>query len=177
MLGEANGEYTNNIKPLADQLGEEITVMDCEHLNQRFPYIGKCRTLEGVHAPKNAGHISPRNLIKAQQLLVKRNGCDIINDVVKTVAPIGPEEFRIEAEGSGKLIKGKKISVTTGSFIHSRSLLPCDKQLKLYLFGITVLLVGFSINCHQLDCLTRTILKLAYFILIFILAYFCSFLI
>ena len=144
VLGKVDGEYTNNIKTLAVELGEEISVLDSEHLKQQFPYIGNCETLEGVYSPRNAGHISPRNFIKAQQLLAKRNGCDIINDLVKTVSPIGSGDFEIEVESSGNVITGKKILLTTGSFIHSRNLLPYDKQLKLDLYGITVLLVSLS---------------------------------
>ena len=145
MLGEQNGEYTGDVKTIATDLKEEIVVLNSEHLKKQFPYLGACATLEGVYAPRNAGHISPRNLIQAQQLLARRSGCEVINDVVNRITILGSGDFQLETENSETTIKTKKVLLTTGNFTNARELLPYQLELKLDLYGITVLLVSCCI--------------------------------
>ena len=151
MLGEQNGGYTNDVRNIAAELKEGIVVLDSEHLKKQFPYFGACATLEGVYAPRNAGHISPRNLIQAQQLLARRNGCDVIRDVVNRITVLGSGDFQLETENSETTITAKKVLLTTGSFTNARELLPYQLELKLELYGITVLLVGSCIRLAVVD--------------------------
>ena len=37
---------------------------------------------EAIFQPQNAGHISPRNLVKAQKVLAGKNNCQIISDAL-----------------------------------------------------------------------------------------------
>ena len=39
---------------------------------------------EAIFQPQNAGHISPRNLVKAQKVLAGKNNCQIISDALVT---------------------------------------------------------------------------------------------
>ena len=141
VLGVENGEYTNDFKSIAADLNEETTAFNSQNLKEKFPYLGTCPSLEGVYAARNAGHISPKNLIKAQQLLARQGGCDVMNDVVNRITVIGSGEFVLETEHSENRIKAKKILLTTGCFTNARELLPYELELKLDLFGITILLV------------------------------------
>ena len=145
MLGEQNGEYTGDVKTIAADLKEEIVELNSEHLKKQFPYLGTCATLEGVYAPRNSGHISPRNLIQAQQLLARRSGCDVIYDVVNRITVLGSGDLQFETKNSESTIKTKKVLLTTGSFTNARELLPYQLELKLDLYGITVLLVSSCI--------------------------------
>ena len=152
MLGEQNGGYTNDVRTIAAELKEGIVVLNSEHLKKQFPYLGACETLEGVYAPRNAGHISPRNLIQAQQLLARRNGCDVINDVVNRITVLGSGDFQLQTENSETTITAKKVLLTTGSFTNARELLPYQLELKLHLYGITVLLVSSCIRITVRRC-------------------------
>ena len=152
MLGEQNGGYPNDVRTIAAELKEGIVVLNSEHLKKQFPYLGACATLEGVYAPRNAGHISPRNLIQAQQLLARRNGCDVINDVVNRITVLGSGDFQLQTENSETTITARKVLLTTGSFTNARELLPYQLELKLHLYGITVLLVSSCIRITVRRC-------------------------
>ena len=152
MLGEQNGGYTDDVRSIAAELKEGIVVLNSEHLKKQFTYLGACASLEGVYAPRNAGHISPRNLIQAQQLLARRNGCDVINEVVNRITVLGSGDFQLETENSETTITAKKVLLTTGSFTNARELLPYQLELKLDLYGITVLLVSSCIRITVGGC-------------------------
>ena len=127
---------------MAGGIGEPVTVYDSAGLRKQFPYFRYCETLEGVGGRKNAGHVSARNLLKAQQTVAKQRGCDVMTHVVKALHPIGSEGFLVEMEGQDRPIRAGKILVTTGAFTNARNLLPDQRRLRLDLFGITVLLVS-----------------------------------
>ena len=78
----------------------------------------------------------------AQQLLAERSGCDVIHDVVNRITVLGSGEFQLETQNSGTTITTKKVLLTTGGFTNARELLPYQLELKLDLYGITVLLVS-----------------------------------
>ena len=48
---------------------------------------------EAIFQPKEAGHISPRMLVKAQKILARKNNCHIMEDalVTKIIKPDGTE--------------------------------------------------------------------------------------
>ena len=60
-----------------------------EFLNQKdYQKVDKMEHLswpqncEAIFQPQNAGHISPRNLVKAQKVLAGKNNCHIISDAL-----------------------------------------------------------------------------------------------
>ena len=48
---------------------------------------------EAIFQPQNAGHISPRNLVKAQKVLAGKNNCQIISDALVTKITKPKETF------------------------------------------------------------------------------------
>ena len=68
---------------------------------REIPYCNKTMVTEsqaGLLTVSNSGHINPRKMIMAQKILATRAGCDVINDVVKKVIPIGSGGYDIEVE-------------------------------------------------------------------------------
>ena len=141
-FGLKNGDYTSSVKATAKKLQYPVENLDHMEIKKRFPYLGIMNIHEGVYTNKNSGHISPRNLVTAQKMAARKGGCDIINDVVTKVTPIGPGGYQIEAERSGQVIKGKKILLATGCFTESRDLLPRNLKPLVNPMSITVLLVS-----------------------------------
>lgn len=96
---------------------------------------------------KHSGHISPRSLIKAQQIVAKRNGCDIIDDVVcdviRQVAVDGSYFMEVCLE-SGKRCVARMVLVTAGAFINLRRLLGSSMTCDVKLCPITVAKVEIS---------------------------------
>ena len=141
-LGLKNGIYTTKVKTTANELNEPVQILDHQELKKRFPYLAISHIHEGVYTNQKSGHISPRNLVTAQKIAAKNAGCDVIDDVVKRITPIGSGGYEIEAEGSGQRIRTKKVLLATGSFIESRDLLPKNLQPLVTTSSVTVLLVN-----------------------------------
>lgn len=62
---------------------QEVEGVKCHRLGKFDPlkWPGDCRA---IFQPQEAGHISPRKMIQAQQILAKKNNCHIRNDVLVT---------------------------------------------------------------------------------------------
>ena len=124
---------------------DDMEVLDPKELRERFPIVTETMMTQnqaGLLTISNSGHINPRKMIMAQKILATRGGCDVINDVVKKVIPIGSGGYEIEVEESCQRIKGKKVLLAPGCFIRSRDLLPKGLQLQMDPITFTILLVS-----------------------------------
>ena len=142
-----DGPFLSNMKNGTEKFGKQVDVevLDHKELKERFAIVSETMATEnqaGLLTLSNSGHINPRRVIIAQKILATRTGCDVINDVVKRVVPIGGEGYEIEAERSGQRIRGKKVLLTPGCFMRSRDLLPKGLQLKMDPITFTILLVS-----------------------------------
>ncbi len=149
VLGAKDGQYTTQVKETANSMKEEIDVLTHKDLKRKFPYLATSSQHEGVYTSRKSGHIDARTMVKAQKQMAMLKGCDIIDDIVHRITPIGSEgsvkgdkTYQIEAERSGKTFHAKKVLLTTGAFVHSRDLLPAGWKLDLMTSGIAVLLVN-----------------------------------
>ena len=154
MLGAKDGQYTTQVKETAKSMNEEIEVLGHEDLKRKFPYLATSSQQEGVYTSRKSGHIDARTMVKAQKQVASLKGCDIIDDIVNKVTPIGCQSSQKEGpthqvylERSGKTVHAKKVLLTTGAFVHSRNLLPDGWKLDLMTNGIAVLLVNIH-SCH-----------------------------
>ncbi len=64
----------------------------CDHLApdalaQRFPYLSLPPGYSGKYEPGDAGHVSPRNLVAAQQAAARRHGARRVLEEAQAVAP------------------------------------------------------------------------------------------
>ena len=48
----------------------------------KMEHLSWPQNCEAIFQPQNAGHISPRNLVKAQKVLAGKNNCQIISDAL-----------------------------------------------------------------------------------------------
>ncbi len=147
-MGSKGGEYTSQVKATAKKLGQHVDVLSFTQLKGKWPDLAITETQEGVYTNKKSGHISPRNLVAAQKEAACLAGCDIIDDIVKKLTPIGSGGYQIQAERSAKMYRSRKVLLATGAFTEFRSLLPHDMIPDLAKMGVMVLLV-IMICCSQ----------------------------
>lgn len=112
---------------------------DASEFHSRYPYLKIDQECRCIWTPKNAGHISPRNLVAAQQKIAKSHGCDIINEVVARVEEEsggggggGEELVRVSTE-NGREVLARRVLLCTGSFTNYHHLLPEHKKIDLNL--------------------------------------------
>lgn len=122
--------YVGNILDAADKLGVSTETLADADLAGRFPCFSFPQGSEGVWEPKNAGHINPRRLVKAQALLAERQGAAIIAETVLSVRQEGEAVTVTTVEGNS--YSGEKVLVAAGGFSINENLLPRRLDLKVY---------------------------------------------
>ena len=85
MAGTA--EYMAAIDAATEGLGVVCDRLDADALKERFPFLALPDGYTGAHEPAEAGHISPRNLVAAQQEAAKRHGATRLVEEARSVAP------------------------------------------------------------------------------------------
>ena len=51
---------------------------------EKIEHLFWSQDCEAIFQPREAGHISPRNLVKAQKVLAKQSNCHILSDALVT---------------------------------------------------------------------------------------------
>ncbi len=143
-VGLKDGDYISSVKDTARKLQEPVEVLESRELKRRFPYLAIENIHEGVYTSKKSGHISPRNMVAAQKMAARKAGCDVIDDVVARVIPIGSGGYQVEAERSGLVFRTKKVLLATGCFTECRDLLPKNLKPLIQVQSVSVLLVSTS---------------------------------
>ncbi len=67
-------DYIAAVESATEGLSVKREHLGAQGLQDRFPYLAIPDGFTGYHEPKNAGHISPRNLVAAQQEAARRHG-------------------------------------------------------------------------------------------------------
>jgi sarcosine oxidase len=84
----AGGEaYMAAVETATEGLNVEADRLGTDALKARFPYLALPEVFSGSYEPRNAGHISPRNLVAAQQEAARRHGATRIAEEATSVAP------------------------------------------------------------------------------------------
>ena len=107
---------------IAEKCEEEYSLLEEEDIKLKFPYL-KVPVGTVAILSEQAGHISPRILVKAQQLIAKNHGCMILDDIVDSVEKKTSNQLVLRT-GSGQVIHANKVLLATGAFTESRNLLP-----------------------------------------------------
>ena len=81
-------EYIPTVKKVANDNGIPVETLDNEQLQATFPFLNFGNEDIAIYEQKNAGHISPRKLVRAQLLAALDAGCDVIREIVKEVTEI-----------------------------------------------------------------------------------------
>ncbi|XP_033630824.1 uncharacterized protein LOC117292780 [Asterias rubens] len=117
-------------------------------IQQLYPYIDiSADSPNGILAQTNAGYLIARDYVKAQTLVARRQGCDVITDVVNRVTNglAGDDHVLVETEG-GKKLRAKRVLLCTGAFTHFKDLLP--EGCKLDAMVTTDIAVRFEIDAE-----------------------------
>jgi len=133
IVGPKRGEgpsYVGDVLAASQRLGVETALLDDEGLGSKFPLFAFPKDSEGVWEARNAGHINPRRLVRAQTLLAERQGCALIRE---TVAGVREENGRVVVTtAEGKQYVADKVLVAAGGFSINEALLPRRLDLRVY---------------------------------------------
>lgn len=137
IVGKARGmgvPYIDNICAAAEALGVNTDILDDAELKGRFPYFSFEAGCEGVFERRNAGHINPRELVRAQIVAAEKRGMTRYDDVVVSVRDEG--DLAIVSTASGRSYSAEKVLVAAGGFSIADGLLP--RPLSMEVYGRTV---------------------------------------
>ncbi|HEY8659681.1 MAG TPA: FAD-dependent oxidoreductase [Hanamia sp.] len=154
-----NDAYLENAPALA-----KITTQKFQHfkssdaLYSSFPGFHFPKQAKGMFESSPSGHINPRLLIKAQLKIFKKNGGEILNDVVNDIS-YSNGNFKI-ATLAGKKYQSKKILLAPGAFANFLNLL--KRKLLVNIKGETTILVKVNAEeAHRLAKLPSLLYEIA----------------
>ena len=111
-------DYMASVEAARAGLGVVYDRLDHDALKMRFPFLSIPEGYSGDFEPRNAGHISPRNLVAAQQEAARRHGAVRIADEVVNVeahrvatasTTLDTDEVLVAAGGWTDALLGRKV--------------------------------------------------------------------
>jgi sarcosine oxidase len=137
------GEYVSRALHASDALGLDIETVGTSDLGRRFPMFSLPTDFSGYFEKRNAGHINPRALVKAQCVVAQQQGATLIRETVERVvdASSGVEVTTRE----GRRYTADKVIVAAGGFTNMAHLLPAPVDMAAT--GRTV--VFFELNVDK----------------------------
>jgi sarcosine oxidase len=123
-------DYVEKTAAAAASLGIQSPPIGDEELKRRFPFFNLPAGSEGVHEESSAGHISPRNLVRAQSLAAENAGATVIGDFAVSIREAG-DGVAVETS-SGRVYRGESVLLAAGGFSIAENLLPLPIDMKVY---------------------------------------------
>lgn len=122
--------YLDNVISARDRLGVDAPFVAEHDLADQFPWFRFPPGYGGVFEPRNAGHINPRALVRAQVALAKKAGVTIIRSEVVSIEEAGGAVAVRTVEGAA--FTGGRVLIAAGGFSISKQLLarPLDLVVK-----------------------------------------------
>jgi glycine/D-amino acid oxidase-like deaminating enzyme len=113
-----------------NRLGVEAPFVDEQELAVQFPWFRFPAGYGGVFEPRNAGHIDPRALVKAQVILAEKAGVTVVRSEVSSVVRVGSAVNIRTADGA--TFSAGRVIIAAGGFSISKQLLatPLDLTVK-----------------------------------------------
>lgn len=134
-IGSTDTSYLDRAAAAGRSLGADLTRMDAPGIRALYPFLSVPDDVDGLHEDKNAGHLNPRAMVRAQTEVARKRGATIVNDRATAIRPV-PGGIEVElADGTAR--QAEKVLIATGGFTDACALSPLD--LKLRVFGRTVL--------------------------------------
>ncbi len=127
---DSGSDYVANAERVAAELGLEVQAGDNEMLTRQFPFFQFDEGTEGVFEPRNAGYISPRKFVAAQNLLAEKAGAEIIRKVAVSVREQGGRGVVETADG--ETLTADRVLVAAGGFSIQEGLLPQPLEMTVY---------------------------------------------
>ncbi|XP_077989548.1 N-methyl-L-tryptophan oxidase-like [Glandiceps talaboti] len=152
--------YLEKVKDNATLMKVKLQELDTTKMEAKFPFLSMKSYDEVILQTEDAGYVSPRAQVKAQQTAAHLHGCDIINDVVDQVTETnqsdGSKCMKVTT-AKGQVIHARRVLLTTGAFTGFRDLLPHGKELDVQLSGATLLFAELSdkdaVRLKDMPCL------------------------
>jgi glycine/D-amino acid oxidase-like deaminating enzyme len=123
-------DYIANVLNAAATLDARVDVLDNKELADGFSYFAFPQGSEGVYEKHDAGHISPRKLVKAQCILAEKAGATCVRDVATKVADEGARV--VVSTVQGQVYSADQVLVAAGGFSNGQALLPQRLALQVY---------------------------------------------
>ncbi|XP_022106208.1 probable sarcosine oxidase [Acanthaster planci] len=150
-LTAQESSLSQKLLDVANQTGIHATVLDQEKLHQSYNFLStesiplqKNTEIVGIIEKSGAGYLSPRKLVRAQQMLAHRQGCKIVDDIVNRLSCHDSQHsFDLITEG-GKIIHAKKVLLCAGASLALEDFLPGGLQLDLALKTQLVVLMEIA---------------------------------
>jgi len=113
-----------------NRLGVEAPFVGEQDIEGQFPWFRFPAGYGGVFEPRNAGHINPRALVKAQVILAEKAGVTVVRSEVSAVARVGSAVNVRTVDGA--IFRGGRAIIAAGGFSISGPLLarPLDLTVK-----------------------------------------------
>ena len=143
-VGSRGGNYITALKEVVQKDGIQAETLSGTEVCSKFPFLSIPNMDEAVFESHFAGYISPRRLIKAQITIAKKNGCQHIQEAVRSVSRVFQDdsnkcEVVMEVvTDSGRKVLAKKVLLCTGAFTVFRKLLGTEVSPDTKLFGLSV---------------------------------------
>ncbi|WP_296102501.1 FAD-dependent oxidoreductase [uncultured Agrobacterium sp.] len=116
------GAYVSGAMSRKDALGLTVETYDTRSLSARFPMFSLPQDHHGWFEPRNAGHVNPRAMVKAQIAIAEQQGASIFRE---TVAKVFDSACGVEVETSeGARYSAQKVIVAAGGFTNMGDILP-----------------------------------------------------
>jgi len=129
-LPGGEGSYLDNVISARDRLGVDAPFVGELELADQFPWFHFPVGYGGVFEPRNAGHINPRALVRAQVALAQRAGVTIIRSEVVSIEEAESAVAVRTVERAS--FTGGRVLIAAGGFSISKQLLaqPLDLVVK-----------------------------------------------
>nr|XP_054754303.1 monomeric sarcosine oxidase-like [Lytechinus pictus] len=125
-------------------------------IENAFQYL-KSDGFHSIHESTKGGYVNPRKYITANKKIAKRNGCDIVDEVVCDVGERrqpGVGSFIHLTTKSRAVITSRKVLLCTGGFINFERLLP-NSGLEIDIDPLTEMAVLIELTKEDAECLSK----------------------
>lgn len=135
-IGGPGSDYLERAEATGRTLGADTVWLDAAGIRATFPFLSVADDIKGLHERSNAGHLSPRAMVRAQTEAAARRGARIVRAEATAVRIV---DGGVEVDTSdGETLRGERVLLATGAFTDACGLSKVD--LKLRVFGRTVVL-------------------------------------
>ncbi len=125
-----DGRYVADAETVAARLGLDAAIFGHDMLAHHFPFFKFPDGTEGIFERRNAGFVSPRSLVAAQNKLAQETGAEI---VPSTVVSVRERLGRGVVEtADGETLSADKVLVAVGGFSIQGGLLPQPLEMSVY---------------------------------------------
>ncbi|XP_038069465.1 uncharacterized protein LOC119738630 [Patiria miniata] len=142
-----------------DSFSEGVSLETAASVRSRYPYIDTGKDgPTAILSKRSAGYLDARKYVQAQLLVARRQGCDVMNDVVVHVAQVNQSGSMLVETDSGRHITARKVLLCTGAFTPFMDLLPADRKLDVTVTSDVTVRFELDEECvrrlQDMPCLT-----------------------